>query len=66
MDGNNEFFENFERNKYLKNLPSMQRVKFSPVAVAPLYLDSLPPKSPAQQVITEKNLHNTNGKALQS
>ena len=27
MGGNNEFFENFERNKYLKNLPSMQRVK---------------------------------------
>ena len=27
MDGNNEFFENFERNKYLKKLPSMQRVK---------------------------------------
>ena len=27
MDGNNEFFENFERNKYLKELPSMQRVK---------------------------------------
>ena len=26
MDGNNEFFENFERNKYLKKLPSMQRV----------------------------------------
>ena len=25
--GNNEFFENFERNKYLKKLPSMQRVK---------------------------------------
>ena len=27
MGGNNEFFENFERNKYLKKLPSMQRVK---------------------------------------
>ena len=27
MGGNNEFFENFERNKYLKNIPSMQRVK---------------------------------------
>ena len=27
MGGNNEFFENFERNKYLKELPSMQRVK---------------------------------------
>ena len=26
MVGNNEFFENFERNKYLKKLPSMQRV----------------------------------------
>ena len=26
MGGNNEFFENFERNKYLKKLPSMQRV----------------------------------------
>ena len=27
MGGNNEFFENFEKNKYLKKLPSMQRVK---------------------------------------
>ena len=27
MGGNNEFFENFERNKYLKKSPSMQRVK---------------------------------------
>ena len=27
MGGNNEFLENFERNKYLKILPSMQRVK---------------------------------------
>ena len=27
MGGNNEFFENFERNQYLKKLPSMQRVK---------------------------------------
>ena len=26
MGGYNEFFENFERNKYLKKLPSMQRV----------------------------------------
>ena len=26
MGGNNEFFENFERNQYLKKLPSMQRV----------------------------------------
>ena len=25
MGGNNEFFENFERSKYLKKLPSMQR-----------------------------------------
>ena len=29
MGGNNEFFENFERNKYLKKLPSMQRVNNS-------------------------------------
>ena len=29
MGGNNEFFENFERNKYLKKIPSMQRVKCS-------------------------------------
>ena len=29
MGGNNEFFENFERNKYLKKLPSMQWVKQS-------------------------------------
>ena len=27
MGGNNEFFEIFERNKYLRKLPSMQRVK---------------------------------------
>ena len=27
MGGNNEFFENFERNKYSKKLPNMQRVK---------------------------------------
>jgi len=27
MGGNNDFFENFERDEYLKNLPSMQRVK---------------------------------------
>ena len=27
MGGNNEYFEIFERNKYLKKLPSMQRVK---------------------------------------
>ena len=27
MGGNNEFFEKFERNKYLKKIPSMQRVK---------------------------------------
>ena len=26
MGGNNEFFKYFERNKYLKKLPSMQRV----------------------------------------
>ena len=30
MGGNNEFFENFERNKYLKKLHSMQRVKQPP------------------------------------
>ena len=26
MGGNNEIFENFERNKYLKKLPSMQEL----------------------------------------
>ena len=26
MGGNNDFFENFERNIYWKKLPSMQRV----------------------------------------
>ena len=30
MGGNNECFENFERNKYLKKLPSMQRVMITP------------------------------------
>jgi len=30
MGGNNEFFENFEGNKYLKRLPSMQSVKSEP------------------------------------
>ena len=29
MGGNNDFFENFEINKYLKKLPSMQRVNRS-------------------------------------
>ena len=33
MGGNNEFVENFERNKYLKKLPSMQRVKRPPVQI---------------------------------
>ena len=28
MVGNNEFFEKFERNKYLKKLTSMHRVNF--------------------------------------
>ena len=27
MGGINEFFENFERNKHFKKLPSVQRVK---------------------------------------
>ena len=27
MGGNNEYFENVERNKYLKKIPSMPRVK---------------------------------------
>ena len=27
MGRNNAFFENYKRNKYLKKLPSMQRVK---------------------------------------
>ena len=27
IGGNNEFFKNFERKKYLKKLPTMQRVK---------------------------------------
>ena len=27
MVGNNDFFQIFERNKYLKKIPSMQRVK---------------------------------------
>ena len=29
MGGNNEFFGNFERNKYLNKLPSMQRVNIT-------------------------------------
>ena len=29
MGGNSEFFENFESNKYLKKLPSMQRVNLN-------------------------------------
>ena len=32
MGGNNEFFEFFERNKYLKKLPSMQRVSAAMLA----------------------------------
>ena len=35
MGGNNEFFENFERNKYLKKLPSMQRVKEIQAGIIP-------------------------------
>ena len=31
MGENNELFENFERNKYLKKLPSMKRVKLQHV-----------------------------------
>ena len=31
MGGNNDFFLNFERNKYLKKLPSMQKVNQSAV-----------------------------------
>ena len=31
MGGNNDFFLNFERYKYLKKLPSIQRVKSSPM-----------------------------------
>ena len=27
MGGNNDFFENFERNKYMKKIPSMKKVK---------------------------------------
>ena len=33
MGGKNEFFENFERNKYLKKLPSMQRDNYVTGAV---------------------------------
>ena len=33
MGGNNEFFENFERNKYLKKLPSMQRVNMMSIYI---------------------------------
>ena len=40
MGGNNGFFENFERNKYLKKLPSMQRVKW--VNVYWLFQDKRP------------------------
>ena len=38
MGGNNEFFENFERKKYLKKLPSMQSVNLNR---APVRLQSL-------------------------
>ena len=34
MGGNNEFFENFERNKYLKKLPSMQRDNIGQFGIA--------------------------------
>ena len=39
MDGNDEFFENFERNKYLKKLPSMQRVNNLWLSGAPYSLE---------------------------
>ena len=35
MGANNEFYENFERNKYLKKLPSMQRVKITLLSASP-------------------------------
>ena len=37
MGGNNEFFENFERNKYLKKLPSMQIVKNDQIKLPDVY-----------------------------
>ena len=40
MGGNNEFFENFERNKYLKTLPSMQRVRW-PLKWSNRWMDAL-------------------------
>ena len=42
MGGNNEFFENFERNKYLKKLPSMQRDKYEPRKANALKRGTLP------------------------
>ena len=39
MGGNNEFFENFERKKYLKKLPSMQRVKCLFHSITDIYRD---------------------------
>ena len=38
MGGNNEFFEIFERNKYLKKLPSMQRVNHVPLSLGKMFL----------------------------
>ena len=40
MGGNNEFFENFEINKYLKKLPSMQRVNMATFNPYPAKWDS--------------------------
>ena len=44
MGGNNELFENFERNKYLKKLPSMQRDNYQ-------IADTVPSKSLEQNKI---------------
>ena len=51
MGGNNEFFENFERNKYLKKLPSMQRVNMQTGWSRPLAVEILGGWSEIQPVV---------------
>ena len=52
--GNNDFFENFERNKYLKKLPSMQRVNKQSVPQSVNVLIILPTN--CYEILLQNNL----------
>ena len=55
MGGNNGFFENFERNKHLKKLPSMQRVKKRVELFADPMEDQFAKRKDAKRERTAKN-----------